>query len=656
MAINSNPVTMLVVDDEPEMKPLFELRFHKKVETGEFNFIYAMSGEEALQLLEQDPPIDIALCDINMPGMDGLTLLPKLLAYSDLLRVVMVSAYGDMKNIRKAMNLGAYDFVTKPIDFKDLETTIYKTLKDVEISKRARITRELEEKNKSLRELDQAKSRFFTNISHEFRTPLTAILGAADQIKLDPDHWLEKGIPVIERNGKNLLGLVNQVLDLRQLESGKLSLQLIQSDIIAFIHYLLESFHSLLEQKSLRLNIENSVDILMMDFDPDKLTSILTNLLSNAIKYTPKGGHVSVQINQIEEHLQIKVRDSGIGIPQKNLARVFDRYFRAPELMDEGGSGVGLALTKELVALFNGNISVESKEGLGSTFTLLLPVTQKAEIVNARRFIQERVSDSGPDDPLADQDAIQERPTLLIVEDNVDVAQYLCGCLEDDYLVEIAWDGQEGIDRAIEQVPDIIISDVIMPGKSGYDLCNTLKSDRRTSHIPIVLLTARADSESRIEGFEKGADAYLTKPFNRQELFVRLGKLLEIRKKLQEYYSAVENISAAINHGENPETTFLWNVKKAIEDNIDDEHFGIRELCRTVGVSRAQLHRKIKALTNYSTSIFIRSIRLNKAKILLQTTDLNISQIAYEVGFADPGYFSIKFHEYFGQRAKDVRK
>jgi CheY-like chemotaxis protein len=227
MSTPSNPATILVVDDESQMEPLFQLRYRKNLKAGEYQFIYVLSAFEALELLDQNPAIDIVLCDINMPGMNGLTLLPKLFERNEMLRVVMVSAYGNMQNIRKAMNLGAYDFVTKPIDFDDLKMTIKKTLKGVEIGKRAKMSKELEEKNQNLMALDQMKSHFFTNISHEFRTPLTAILGTADQIKLDPDQWVEKGIPVIKRNGSHLLNLITQVLDLRQLETGNLEIKLL---------------------------------------------------------------------------------------------------------------------------------------------------------------------------------------------------------------------------------------------------------------------------------------------------------------------------------------------------------------------------------------------------------------------------------------------
>ncbi len=657
MSQSDDATRILIVDDEPEIQPLYHLWFRKKVAAGIYKLHFALDGMTALEMIGRKPEIEIVLCDINMPNMNGLTLLPKLLELSNVLQVIMVSAYGDMPNIRQAMNLGAYDFLTKPINFEDLEKTIEKTQKIIHLAKRAKISKELEERNSNLLELDRLKTLFFTNISHEFRTPLTAILATAEQIKTAPNTWIEKGLPIIERNGHRLLDLINQVMELRRLESGKpVEIQLFRGDIIGFLHYLLESFQPQLEHKQIQLNIRGEVPELIIDFDPDKLTIILSNLISNAIKYTPAGGQVTVEITQQETALKLAVSDTGLGIPGADLAFVFDRFFRAATSSDEGGSGIGLSLTKELVELLNGEIGVESQEGSGSTFWVQLPISRQAEPIDIEQLkkaapsvgpIQESVAFLGPND---------ERPRLLIVEDNIDIAQYLRSCLENEFFVHIAWNGQEGIEVAIESVPDMIISDVMMPVKNGYELCDTLKSNQTTSHIPIILLTAKSDEVSRLEGLEKGADAYLAKPFNRKELNIRVRKLLELRKNLQAHYSAIENHPSGPGEVRNEEDAFLWSVRKAVEEHIDQEHFGIVELCRSIGTSRTQLHRKIKALTNVSTSIYLRSIRMERAKKLLLETDLNVSEISYEVGFKDPRYFSSKFREHFGQRPSDLRR
>lgn len=657
MSQSEDVAIILVVDDEPEIESLYQLRFRKKIASGAFQLHFALSGLEALDLIEKHPEIEIVLCDINMPGMDGLTLLPKLLELSEVLQVVMVSAYGDMPNIRRAMNLGAYDFLTKPIDFEDLVKTIEKTQKNVQLAKQASISKKLEERNSNLLELDRLKTLFFTNISHEFRTPLTAILATTEQIKTAPDTWMDKGLPIIERNGHRLLDLVNQVMDLRKLESGKpIDIQLFQGDIIGFLRYLLEPFQPQLEHKQIQLGFRSESSELIIDFDPEKLTIIFSNLMSNAIKFTPASGQITVDIMQQETIIQLAVSDTGVGIPAPDLPYVFDRFFRAATLSDEGGSGIGLSLTKELVELLGGDISVDSQEGKGSTFVVHLPISRQAERINIEQLEKATPTGDPVPEPVAFLGPNDERPRLLIVEDNIDIAQYLRSCLENEFLVHIAWNGQEGIDVAIESVPDMIISDVMMPMKNGYELCETLKTNQHTSHIPIILLTAKSDEESRLEGLEKGADAYLAKPFNRKELNIRVRKLLELRKNLQARYSAIENHPSRSEEVRNEEDAFLWRVRKAVEDNIDKEQFGIAELCRFIGTSRTQLHRKIKALTNASTSIYIRSIRMERAKKLLLETSLNVSQVSYEVGYEDPKYFATKFREYFGQRPSDLRR
>ncbi len=657
MPQSDDAVVILIVDDEQEIESLFQFRFRKKIVSGDYQLHFALSGEEALELLEENPEIEIVLCDINMPEMDGLTLLPRLMESGEVLQVVMVSAYGDMPNIRHAMNLGAYDFLTKPINFEDLEKTIAKTKKNVDLVKQAIISKELEERNSKLLELDRVKSLFFTNISHEFRTPLTAILATTEQIKSAPDHWMDKGLPIIERNGLRLLELVNQVMELRRLESGKpIDIQLYQGDVLQFARYLIESFQPQSEHKHIQLLFRSSIAELILDFDPDKLTIILSNLISNAIKFTPTGGQVVVEITQQETIWSLTVSDTGIGIPPADIAHVFDRFFSAAALTQEGGTGVGLSLTKELVELLNGEISVESQEGEGSTFRVELPISRQAAPIELEALKKVGSSMSPGQEPVAFLGPNDERPRLLIVEDNIDIAQYLRSCLENEFLVHIAWNGQEGIDVAIDTVPDMIISDVMMPMKSGYDLCETLKNNRNTSHIPIILLTAKSDDVSRLEGLEKGADAYLGKPFNRKELNLRVRKLLDLRRNLQAHYSSIDNHPAHAEEVDNEEDAFLWSVRKAVEDHIDEEHFGVVELCQAIGTSRTQLHRKIKALANVSSSIYIRTIRMERAKKLLLESNLNVSEVAYKVGFGDPKYFSSKFREHFGQRPSDLRK
>ena len=397
------------------------------------------------------------------------------------------------------------------------------------------------DQKETLEELSQVKSRFFTNISHELRTPLTIIGGMVEQIRRSPDLRLEKGLNMIERNNSNLLRLVNQILDLRKIESSNLQLHLIHRDIIAYLRYVVESFHSFAESRQVGLHFFSAAKTVEMDFDEEKILKAISNLLSNAIKFTPEGGNVyfSAELenkleNAVPPRLILTIRDTGKGIPKDKLPYIFDRFYQVDDSVTrEGeGTGIGLTLTKELIELMKGKIEVQSDFGNWTIFTLSLPVENAAPraTLNPSDSVS-LVSLSSQVHPLPVQkevtadsagDNIVERDNLLIIEDNADVVQYLQMLLENTYQISIARNGQEGIDIAIKEVPDLIISDVMMPLKDGFEVCETLKKDVRTSHIPIVLLTARADAKSKMDGLTHGADVYLEKPFKEDELAIRM--------------------------------------------------------------------------------------------------------------------------------------
>ncbi len=523
-----------------------------------------------------------------------------------------------------------------------------------------------------LRELDTLKTHLYNNITHEFRTPLTVIMGMTDNIS---GHENERKL--IQRNSKNLLRLINQMLDLSKLDSGAMKMDLVQSDVINYLQYLTESFHSMAYEKKVRLTFYAEIQELVMDFDEVKIQHIVYNLLSNALKFTNEGGKVVLHANQMEVNglpfLQLKVQDTGIGIPEEQLAHIFDRFYQADHSNTRKGegTGIGLALTKELVGLMGGNISVESEVGKGTTFTLLFPISlakdtpkQKAESQSPRSLSPELIpdlpasslsSESGETEAPGD-----EKPVLLIIEDNADVAIYIISLLKNDYKVLTAPNGLDGINMAFETIPDIIISDVMMPEKDGYEVCETLKMDERTSHIPIILLTAKAEEADRIAGLRKGADAYLMKPFNKEELFVRLEKLLELRRALQLRYSVTnEGLTASHNLTLGAESTledlFLQKLHQAVLENLDDPDLGVGQLSRATLLSPSQLYRKLNALTGEPPNAFIRKIRLHRAMEMLKTTHLNISEIAYAVGFNDPNYFSRVFHKEFGKAPIEYR-
>lgn len=524
-------------------------------------------------------------------------------------------------------------------------------------------------KNQRLQELDDLKTRLYTNITHEFRTPLTIILGAANPSPLtstNPIPLEGRGgrLDLIRRNTNRLLRLVNQMLNLARLESGAMPVHKIQGDVLPLLRYFTDSFQSMAERRNIRLHFLTSLPDLVMDFDPDKLEDIVSNLLSNAIKFTPPGGDVYLSAEILEKNGELgrfllKVRDTGIGIPADKLGFIFDRFFQIdPENAHiEEGSGIGLTLVKEYVRLLGGEISVQSSSGKGAEFTLLLPITREAQrsafylpgSLMAQKYEAEEEGELNFEYHPDMQSKNPELPVLLLVEDNAELRHYLQSVLAGQYNIQLARNGQEGIEQALEIVPDVVVSDVMMPVKDGFELCRTLKNDFRTSHIPIVLLTARADAESKLLGLERGADAYMPKPFQAKELLLRLRKLIELREKLKIKYSLNGHFSDP-KHGSGGtglEEVFMRDLLRILEKNFSNDDFGIESLCAEMGISRVQLHRKLVALSGLSASHFISRFRLEKAAELLRSTRKTVSEIAFEVGFRDANYFTKVFTKNF---------
>ncbi|HRI59854.1 MAG TPA: ATP-binding protein [Saprospiraceae bacterium] len=532
-----------------------------------------------------------------------------------------------------------------------------------------------------LQELDAVKNRLYTNITHEFRTPLTVILGEAAQLEKQAGKNQKGGLAAIRRQGRQLLHLVNQMLDLAKVEAGSLRVNMVQGNVVLFLKYLLESFHSLAKSKHIELRFETDTKDFWMDYDPDKLQKIASNLLSNAIKFTPSGGKVVLQVVTTSEGfeplptlrtlrplptLKITVSDTGVGIAPEELPRVFDRFYQADDsaTRQAEGTGIGLTLTKELVHLLGGQISVESRIGEGSTFTVTLPVARTAErqqfdaenyFAENQEVKSESEASAVPVSQIQISNFKQNRPRLLLVEDNADVVRYISSLFAADYHIYKAGNGKEGVAAAFRLVPDIVISDVMMPEMDGFELCRILKTDERTSHIPIILLTAKADHASKIEGLTQGADVYLPKPFDPEELSVRLEKLHELRQRLQERLSGSGKFVDKFEPSD-LEERFLQKAVRIVESKMSDEDFDMPQLCKALNMSRSNLFRKLKALTGKSATDFIRSLRLEKARELLETTDLNVTEVCFKVGFGSPNYFSRAFQEAFGVSPSEVRK
>lgn len=513
-----------------------------------------------------------------------------------------------------------------------------------------------------LKELNEAKNKLFTNITHEFRTPLTVIQGMTDLIEKNPEEWVEEGTQKIRNNSDILLNLVNQMLDLSKIETGVMPVLKVRGDICAYIGYITGLFRSVADSRGIRLVAKTSEEKFMMDFDTDKLLHILSNLISNALKFTPEGGEVLVSAfpDETRKMFVIRVEDNGIGINSEHLPHIFDRFYQVENGSgNPEGTGLGLALSKELTTLLGGSISAESQPGQGTTIMVSFPVTHKAaieelsEISPLKTPLANNVNSSHAGLPV--QTSSHSFPVLLIVEDSPEVADYLTVILKHEYQIEWADNGKSGFDKALKLIPDIILSDVMMPEMDGIALLEKVKNDIRTSHIPVVMLTAKADVASRFLGLESGADAYLAKPFDEKELHIVLKNLVEIRKKLHERYASAENFSLEPVSGYKLEDEFMEKVRQVLEENLADDEFGITQLCRELAVSRTQLYRKFKSVSNHTIADYFKLLRLFKSKSLLSTTKMNVTEVAFASGFKNLSYFSREFTHQFGKSPKEFR-
>lgn len=536
------------------------------------------------------------------------------------------------------------------------------TEKDKIRTEKALLTEKLEAEK--LQELDTLKTRFFTNISHEFRTPLTLLVGPlADLRKKFPNEDL---VQVMQRNVNRLQALINQLLDLSKFDAGELKVEARKGDISQFFSYIFGSFETLAQNKNLHFNVHQSHRSLDAQFDADKLEKITTNLLSNAFKFTPNNGRIEVEVEYIPKETDIDViltvADNGIGIDAQRLPRIFDRFYQVDDTSHRNyeGTGIGLALVKELVEILKGRISVKSEVNKGTTFrvafTLIAsPADMTAadatfETTHTDTSISLLLTEAAQEPILAPTD---DQPVLLIVEDNPDLRLYLRKIFETQYQIIEANDGQQGLEIALQNVPDMVITDLMMPRLDGFGLCERLKTDERTSHIPVVLLTAKATLTDRLEGLGLGADEYLQKPFNKDELVIRVKNLLQQRSLLREKFSLRATIlpseSAVGNEvSQQLDNQFIQRIRAVIDAHLSESNFDVDGLCKALGISRTNLHRKLKALTGTSATEFIRKIRLQRAAQLVQQNTLTVSEIAYQVGFESLSYFSKSFQEEFG--------
>jgi len=554
-------------------------------------------------------------------------------------------------------------------------------------------THQLKEQSEKLQEMDQVKSRFFANISHEFRTPLTLIMSPLEDMLAEKPERKEKNrIDLMLQNSRQLLTRINQLLDLSRFDSGKIKLQAAPQNIVLYLKGIASAFQHLAQQKDLHLEFQAAEEEISLYFDAPKIEEVINNLLINTVKFTPEGGKITVSIARhthqqpgdpepgkfLPGFVQITVTDTGIGIPKDQLKNIFERFVQADNIREDAykGTGIGLALAKEIIALHHGSIDVHSQEGKGTEFVIKLPLghnhLKADEIVTthlspspARNFsgIESLYPASQKEAPGCDQDEEetevqteeQRKNVILVVEDHPDMRNYICSSLSPLYTVVEAADGKQGIARAKEIIPDLIISDIMMPEKDGYELCRTLKADIDTSHIPIILLTAKASADSACKGLETGADDYITKPFNTQMLQVRIKNLIDLRRQLQLKIQRQKTLLPAEIQVSSLDDQFLKKFQGIIEDNLDNSDFTIDILCNKLKMSRSSLYRKIQALTGETPNQFIQSYRLERGAQLLKQNFGNVTDVAFAVGFSSSTYFSKCFKDRFQQSPSDFQ-
>ncbi len=529
---------------------------------------------------------------------------------------------------------------------------------------------QLVELSKQLEDATRAKLAFFTNVSHDFRTPLTLIADPVNQLKESKNLNENEQIlmNIIQKNVTVLLRLVNQTLDFRKFESGKLVLHLSQFDIAEKVRSWSEAFNKLAERKHINftVDVEDSDNSYLMVADSEKMERSLYNLLSNAFKFTPENGKIQVLLSNYlkagQPWMKLVVKDTGVGMSSEHVNHIFENFYQVD--VHHAGSGIGLALVKAFAEMHKGNVLVESRQSVGTTFTIQMPMHQEGELEEdlQRNFAMDTLKEGAVME--ADQQSLRtylpelektDKEVVLIIDDNQDVRDYVKMLLGEEYLVIEAANGQEGLKMALKYVPDAIICDVMMPIMDGMQCCRHLKSEPQTSHIPVMMLTAYAMDEQKIQGYECGADSYISKPFSAQLLKVRLRNLLDNHLRLKNFFTDDSSAGEKEVIG-SMEQDFVDKLRSLINSNLRNSKLNIDDLSDQMGFSRVQFYRKTKSLTGYAPNELVRITRLKLSHKLLTTTDKNVSEIAYEVGFSSPSYFSKCYKEHFGESPLDIQK
>ncbi len=529
---------------------------------------------------------------------------------------------------------------------------------------------ELEKLVKQVKEATDAKFDFFTNISHELRTPLTLIIGPLeDTLTSSKLHFsLKNNLELVQRNSFRLLKIINQLMDFRKIEEGKMEINASTQVLGDFVFEISNEFKDLARKKHISLNINDKTTGLIIDFDQSMIDKVLFNLLSNAFKFTEENGTINITIDQDkeQENAIIKIEDNGIGMSAEDVEHAFDVFYQGHSSTFKG-TGLGLALSKELIIAHNGNIIINSKKGNGTCFTIILPFKQnnknkelrESEYNDGKNLKEKHIytTDVLPHNYEKVTTNISEKSaSILIIEDNDDLNSFLSNRLEGTYEVLTAKDGNEGVNKAFDVIPDLIISDIIMPGMSGLKLAEILKNDLRTSHIPIILLTAKTSIEDQIEGMKSHADMFIIKPFNLNYLEESIASILKNRIILREHFVNELPSESRSNASNKLDRKFISEFTSIIESNLSNEDLSVDDIYKGLGISKIQLYRKTKALLGFNVNDYILSVRLQKAKYLLMNEDLTISEVAYKVGFSSQAYFSTVFKSKFSVTPSEFKE
>lgn len=522
-------------------------------------------------------------------------------------------------------------------------------------------TLEVRSQAQKLQEMDALKSRFIVNLTHEFRTPLSLIMGPAGLLaeKAGTNADRKHG-ELIRENAQQLLHLINQLLDLTKLEEGKMEILNAETDVLTTVTDVLKPFAGIAAQKGVTIEFRSQFGKLITIIDAGKLTMIIRNLVSNAVKFSLNGGEiiitVTVEENSENTEMIFSIADQGIGIPAHKLPYVFDRFYQADasDTRANEGSGIGLALTRELVELLGGSIDIESTEHVGTTLCVKLPLTGIQTVAGGTPF-----SLRGSSEPRYEEgidNVTDGKPLLLIIEDHAQLREFISVTLGTQFRLLTAANGEDGLRIAGKYIPDLVITDLMMPVMDGFELCHKIKAQELTSHIPVLMLTAKSAADSRTKGWEAGADAYLSKPFEPAELLAIVEGLIKTRKQLQERFLREEAWKPAASLLPPQELHFMEKVRNVIEAQLDNELFGVDRLCDLIGLSRAQLHRKLKNTIGHPPGDLIRMVRLQQALNLLKAGETTVAEVAYKVGFNSPASFSTSFSNYFGYSPNEAKK